>query len=245
MMGRLTLIRPRGLAFAKELVMAAVRQEGYALCYASEALKGDKELVMAAVRQNGWSLRSASEALKGDKDVAMAALQSLKREHRDAWESFDRFPECSLKVVASLVDALEAADAVAGAMRAQFEHEVAVEVIDVDSGVATREPAPKRQRTETRTSGLRALSEVADSGAVRTAVVKEEAAAARRAAEDAEDRTTCISCMQGDLQVCFMPCSHLCVCATCADAITSRGGPCPVCRTPIRERLTVYISGAR
>ena len=42
----------------KEVVMAAVRQDGWALGYAA------KEVVMAAVQQNGWALQDA--ALKAD-----------------------------------------------------------------------------------------------------------------------------------------------------------------------------------
>jgi len=35
-------------------------------------LKGDKEVVMAAVAQNGRALQWASEELRGDKEVVMA-----------------------------------------------------------------------------------------------------------------------------------------------------------------------------
>ena len=40
----------------KEIVMAAVTQNGYALLYADASLKADKEVVMAAVTQNGYAL---------------------------------------------------------------------------------------------------------------------------------------------------------------------------------------------
>ena len=84
--------------------------------------------------------------------------------------------------------------------------------------------------------------------ATANAAIKQEAeegrGAAERRAEDAEDRTKCVSCMESDLQVCFMPCSHLCVCSGCAEEIMSQGGSCPICRGPVRERLTVFLSGA-
>mgnify|MGYP001223292479 CR=1 FL=1 len=38
---------------SREVVLAAVKQDGGALKYASEALKSDREVVLAAVRQNG------------------------------------------------------------------------------------------------------------------------------------------------------------------------------------------------
>jgi len=38
---------------------------------ASEELRGDREVVIRAVRQNGYALRYASEELRGDRDVVM------------------------------------------------------------------------------------------------------------------------------------------------------------------------------
>ena len=58
----------------KEVVMAAVKQEEWALKYASEDLKGDKEFMMAAVTQEGVALEYASEELQGDKEVVLAAV---------------------------------------------------------------------------------------------------------------------------------------------------------------------------
>ena len=40
----------------KEVVLAAVAGDGYALEYASDELRADKEVVLAAVTQNGWAL---------------------------------------------------------------------------------------------------------------------------------------------------------------------------------------------
>ena len=59
----------------KELVLAAVLQDGNALLYASEELKGDKELVLAAVRQDGYALFYASEELRVDWDVVLEAVR--------------------------------------------------------------------------------------------------------------------------------------------------------------------------
>lgn len=43
------------------------------LRYASEEMRADKDVVLAAVRKNGWSLYYASEELKADKDVVLVA----------------------------------------------------------------------------------------------------------------------------------------------------------------------------
>ena len=59
----------------KEVVMAAVKQNGNALTFASLTLQNDKEVVMAAVEQNGNALTFASQKLRGDKDVVMAAVK--------------------------------------------------------------------------------------------------------------------------------------------------------------------------
>ena len=55
--------------------MAAVKQHGMALKYASQALKADHDVVMAAVKQDGSALEYASEALKADHEVVMAAVK--------------------------------------------------------------------------------------------------------------------------------------------------------------------------
>ncbi len=40
----------------KELVLLAVGENGLALQFAGEGLRGDSEVVERAVQQNGWSL---------------------------------------------------------------------------------------------------------------------------------------------------------------------------------------------
>ncbi len=49
----------------KEEVLEAVRQNGYALRYASSLLRADRKVVMTAVKQNGRALRFASELVRG------------------------------------------------------------------------------------------------------------------------------------------------------------------------------------
>ena len=54
--------------------MAAVSQNGYALQFATEELKGDREVVMTAVSQNGCALKFTTEEMKGDREVVMTAV---------------------------------------------------------------------------------------------------------------------------------------------------------------------------
>ena len=44
-----------------------------------DTLKDDKDLVIASVQQDGGALKFASERLRGDKDVVMAAISSRPR----------------------------------------------------------------------------------------------------------------------------------------------------------------------
>ena len=59
----------------KEIVTIAVKQNGLALEYASNALKNDKEIVTIAVKQNGWMLDYASDALKEDQEIVSLAVK--------------------------------------------------------------------------------------------------------------------------------------------------------------------------
>uniref|UniRef100_A0A7S3Q607 DUF4116 domain-containing protein n=2 Tax=Chaetoceros debilis TaxID=122233 RepID=A0A7S3Q607_9STRA len=65
---------PKKLKADKDVVMAAVTQDGGALEYATEKLKGDREVVLAAVTQNGRALKYAAEELKGDREFMLAAV---------------------------------------------------------------------------------------------------------------------------------------------------------------------------
>jgi predicted RNA-binding protein (virulence factor B family) len=53
----------------REIVLAAVQQNGYVLEYADESFKKDKEVVLAAVQQNGNALKYADESLQNDPDI--------------------------------------------------------------------------------------------------------------------------------------------------------------------------------
>jgi hypothetical protein len=57
----------RSLRNNKEIVLVAVKNDGWALKYASDELKNDKEVVLTAVTQNDYGLKFASENLRNDK----------------------------------------------------------------------------------------------------------------------------------------------------------------------------------
>ena len=71
----------------RDVVLAAVTQNGLTLYHAREELKdiylgshfmlasGDKEVVLAAVKQNGLALEYASKELQNDRDVVLAAVR--------------------------------------------------------------------------------------------------------------------------------------------------------------------------
>ena len=63
----------------RELLLAAVQQNGRALEYASAELKADREVVLAAVQQYGYALEYASAELRADREVVLAAVQQNGR----------------------------------------------------------------------------------------------------------------------------------------------------------------------
>jgi len=48
------------------VVLAAIKNDGKSLEFASESFKNDKELVIAAVKNYGFSLEFASKSLKNN-----------------------------------------------------------------------------------------------------------------------------------------------------------------------------------
>ena len=54
-------------------MLKRVKQDGFALEYASADLKGDKDIVMEAVKQNGDALQYASADLQGDEELKRLA----------------------------------------------------------------------------------------------------------------------------------------------------------------------------
>jgi hypothetical protein len=59
----------------KEVMLAAVKETGTALRYASARLQDNEEVVLAAVNQNGTALTYASARLKDDEAIVLAAVE--------------------------------------------------------------------------------------------------------------------------------------------------------------------------
>ena len=62
----------KALKFA--VVLAAVSNDGYRLCYASQEFKRDKEIVLAAVSNYGLALQYASVELRNNVEVVLTAV---------------------------------------------------------------------------------------------------------------------------------------------------------------------------
>lgn len=60
----------------KEVVMAAVKNNGQALEFASSFMQEDKEVVLAAVRNDGSAIQFASASLQKDKDVLLSSVKN-------------------------------------------------------------------------------------------------------------------------------------------------------------------------
>ena len=78
----LLAVKSNGLALAgsdytddKEVVIAAVKNHGYALEFASPSLKQDKEVVMAALRNDGSAIQFAGQ-LRFDHEVIKASFKN-------------------------------------------------------------------------------------------------------------------------------------------------------------------------
>lgn len=70
----------------KEVILAAAKEDGRALEYASEEPRADKEIILVAVMQNGRALEYASEELRADKEIVLAACK------QDNWAAKNAHP---------------------------------------------------------------------------------------------------------------------------------------------------------
>jgi hypothetical protein len=60
----------------KSIVLAAVRNDGSALEFASQELRNDKDVVLTAVDNYGYALKYVSETLKNNREVVLCAVQT-------------------------------------------------------------------------------------------------------------------------------------------------------------------------
>ncbi len=56
---------------------------------------------------------------------------------------------------------------------------------------------------------------------------------------ETESTGFCSVCWINDLDIMISPCNHVCLCNNCASKIVE---DCLICKGPIEERITVYIS---
>ena len=70
----------------RDVVMAAVETDGWALQYATEELKADKEIVTVAVKRFSESLYFASEKLKSDKRLLKLYIIGVMKKHYKSLE---------------------------------------------------------------------------------------------------------------------------------------------------------------
>ena len=67
---------PENLRGDKEIVIEAVKRDGWALEFASKELRNDKEVVIEAVKEDGRALQFASEGLRSDLDIVLEAVRN-------------------------------------------------------------------------------------------------------------------------------------------------------------------------
>ncbi len=94
----------------KEVILAAVKQNGYALQYADEKLKADKKFILAAVKQNGKALEYTDEKLKADKKIVLLVVKQNGRTLEYADEKLKANKEVVLAAVKQDVSALDYVD---------------------------------------------------------------------------------------------------------------------------------------
>eukprot|EP00475_Leptophrys_vorax_P026597 TRINITY_DN3767_c0_g1_i1.p1 TRINITY_DN3767_c0_g1~~TRINITY_DN3767_c0_g1_i1.p1 ORF type:complete len:746 (+),score=205.45 TRINITY_DN3767_c0_g1_i1:80-2317(+) len=49
----------------------------------------------------------------------------------------------------------------------------------------------------------------------------------------------CAVCLENEVDVMVIPCGHQCFCEKCVMAVQAQGGPCPLCRVPIKDILKI------
>ncbi len=94
----------------REIVLAAVQQNGWALQFADESLKKDRAIVLAAVKQYSWALRYADETLQKDREIVLAAVKQIGDTLQLAHETLKKDREIVLAAVKQNGVALQYAD---------------------------------------------------------------------------------------------------------------------------------------
>ncbi|XP_035664363.1 baculoviral IAP repeat-containing protein 3-like isoform X2 [Branchiostoma floridae] len=146
-------------------------------------------------------------------------------------------------------------------------HELVVAVLDLEeeeermehssqggTGAGPEEGAAKKQKeleepAATATSAAAGASGTEEPQPGTSASMEEPAAAAageegnsfeqlKKELDKYKDERTCKICMDAEVNIVFIPCGHLAVCANCAASVRR----CPICRASIRGTVRTYMS---
>ena len=98
---------PEHLRNDREVVLAAVKQNGHALKFASPSMKKNEEVVLAAVQQNGLALQHALLSMKNNEKVVLAAVEQNGHALKFAWRRLKNDEEIALAAIRQNSNALE------------------------------------------------------------------------------------------------------------------------------------------
>lgn len=73
----------------KEIVLEAIKQNGFLLGCASEELRGDKEVVLEAIKQDGYFLELASDELLRDREMIAIANEQKEQQKQKKGRNLD------------------------------------------------------------------------------------------------------------------------------------------------------------
>jgi voltage-gated potassium channel Kch len=91
----------------KEVVLAAIKNDGGAISYASDELKqelsNNREVVLSAVTSNGEALMDFDDAFRSDKEVVLAAVTHDESYSGDVFKSIDKKLQADREVILAAV----------------------------------------------------------------------------------------------------------------------------------------------
>ena len=87
----------------RDLVLESVKNNGLSLCWASEDLRSDEEIVLEAVKQDGYSFQYANENLKKDKNIVIMCAEANNWSVIYADENLQKDKDVLLKVSSNYV----------------------------------------------------------------------------------------------------------------------------------------------
>ncbi|CAL1154221.1 unnamed protein product [Cladocopium goreaui] len=94
----------------RDIVLAAVANDGFAVRHASDALRADREVALTAVRTNGSAVQYVAGCLAEDREVALTAVRSSGAALRYVVPKFRSDREVVLEAVRSYGQALKFVD---------------------------------------------------------------------------------------------------------------------------------------